>query len=210
MPMSGHENAGQDDDPDEREDDVEPAGQHLRPGHDAEADEGDQQDGHALAAGDAEGERRQEAAALVGSERGVGRDDALDVALAEPLGVLRGLHGLRVGGDAADAGADAGQDADPQAEQARADDEAPMPEGVHDAFAGPCCSRCAGRGARCRPRRARRASSSRRRRTGRSSPPGRRCRPSGRCCRTCSAASPSPGPCRYRRSRRRGRRRSCP
>ena len=47
------------------------------------------------------------AAERVRQHGGVGRDDAFHVALAEPLGRLRGLHGLGIGSDAADAGPEA-------------------------------------------------------------------------------------------------------
>ena len=93
------DDVGDDDDPDEGQGEGQMLGrvQQIRSGHDALNDEGAEQDRHRHAAGNAEGERGNQRAALFGIVRRAGTENAFDGAFAEAIFVRESSapHGHR-------------------------------------------------------------------------------------------------------------------
>ena len=82
---AGPEDIGDRNAPDHGVGDVEMLGEHVGAGHEAVREEGAEQDRHAGAARNAEGDRRDERAAFLGVVGALRGDDAAHVALAEAL-----------------------------------------------------------------------------------------------------------------------------
>ena len=95
---------------------------------------GAQEQRHAGAAGDAEGQGGDQAAAVLGVVGALGRDDAAHVALAEVVGVLLGVQGVAVGEPVHHQRAQARNDADPYPDRGGADHQPPVSERVPDPF----------------------------------------------------------------------------
>ena len=102
-------------------------GQHVRPGHQAVNQERAEQDRHAGARRHAEGDGRDQRAALAGIGRAFGGDDAAHVAGAESLArAFLGAQRMAVGDPVDHRGADAGNGAHRRAEPRAAQDQEPM------------------------------------------------------------------------------------
>ena len=131
------DDVGDDDGPDHGVGDRDVLGQHVRPGNQAEQQKTAEQDRHRGAAGDAEGDGRNQRAAFLGVVRRARSEHAAYVTLAELLALLRGLGALRrmaVRHPLRDRAAQPGHDADEGADEAAADRQPEMAKGVLDAF----------------------------------------------------------------------------
>src|SRR5204862_1965290 len=98
-------------------------GEHVRPGHEAEEEKPAEQDCHGSAAGNAEGDCRNQRAAFLRVARRAGSDDAAHVALAEALALFRrarALRGVAVGHPLRDRAAESWRNADESADEAAA------------------------------------------------------------------------------------------
>ena len=114
------------DDPHHRIGDAQVSGEHGRSRHEALDQEDAQQNRHRHAAGDPEGDRRNQVAAFARIVHRAGREHTLDVALAEGFRVLRRLLRVGVRDELRDRASHPGNDADTHADQACAKGQPPV------------------------------------------------------------------------------------
>ncbi len=125
---------GEDNDPDHRVGDVQVPRQHRRPGHEPLEQEHAQENRHRDAARNPKGDGRDEVPALARIIHGARRQHAFDVALAECLGMLRGVLRVRVGDELRDRAAHPWNHTDAHPDRTRAKRQPPVLERVADAL----------------------------------------------------------------------------